>query len=183
MRNSIIILCTLLSLPVFAQSTYKTAAFSAVVKGTSNLHNWQSETKQAKATASLGISGTELRSVESLVVDMPVRSIKSEKGSIMDGKTYKALAADKNPNITLRLVSAEVQGNLVNATCSLNIAGTTNTIDLAVKTKVNADGSVQFTGSKKIKMTDYKVNPPTALMGALTTGNDVEIFFNLTLKQ
>jgi hypothetical protein len=51
-----------------------------------------------------------------------------------------------------------------------------------VRAKVGADGGVTFTGSKKLKMTDYKIKPPTALMGTLTTGDDIEIVFTITLK-
>jgi hypothetical protein len=46
-----------------------------------------------------------------------------------------------------------------------------------------ADGSISFAGSKKLKMTDYKIKPPTALLGSLTTGDEVEIVFQVTLKQ
>ena len=31
-------------------------------------------------------------------------------------------------------------------------------------------------------MTDYKIKPPTALMGTLTTGDEVEIAFTITLR-
>jgi hypothetical protein len=31
-------------------------------------------------------------------------------------------------------------------------------------------------------MTDFNVDPPTAMMGALTVGNDVTVNFDVTLK-
>ena len=51
-----------------------------------------------------------------------------------------------------------------------------------VKGSVGGDGSITFSGSKKIKMTDYKLKPPTALLGTLTTGDEVDIHFQVTLK-
>jgi polyisoprenoid-binding protein YceI len=71
----------------------------------------------------------------------------------------------------------------INTTGYLTIAGTTNKIDLYALGKVGSDGSITFSGSKKLKMTDYKIKPPTALMGTMTTGDEIEIVFQVTLKQ
>jgi polyisoprenoid-binding protein YceI len=105
----------------------------------------------------------------------------------MDGKTYEALRADNYPNITFKLdqinkLSKSGDKYEVAASGYLNIAGTTNKIEMCVHAKVGEDGSVSFSGSKKLKMTDYKIKPPTALMGTLTTGDEVEIAFTITLK-
>ena len=70
----------------------------------------------------------------------------------------------------------------INTSGYLTIAGATNKIDMYVQGKVGSDGGVTFSGAKKIKMTDYKIKPPTALMGTLTTGDEVEIVFQVTLK-
>jgi filamentous hemagglutinin family protein len=53
----------------------------------------------------------------------------------------------------------------------------------ATAVQVGSDGSVTFSGSKKLKMTDYGIKPPTALMGTMTVGDEVEIVFSVTLKQ
>jgi hypothetical protein len=80
-------------------------------------------------------------------------------------------------------LSKRGDGYDVNTVGSLSIAGTTLKTDLYVLGKVASNGTITFTGSKKIKMTDFKINPPTALMGTLTTGNEVEIVFQVTFKQ
>lgn len=159
-----------------------------VVKGTSNLHNWESEVKEVRANGGMVLDATGLKMIQWLYVEIPVKTIKSPKGSIMDGKTYDALNADNYPNITYKLekvsgLTKTAAGYGINATGSLTIAGTTNKIDLYVQAKVGNDGSITFNGSKKLKMTDYKVKPPTALMGTLTTGDEIEIAFQVTLKQ
>jgi polyisoprenoid-binding protein YceI len=106
----------------------------------------------------------------------------------MDNKTYDALGADSHPNINYKLEKVTGLNNKagsydINTTGYLTIAGATNKIDMYVKGTMGGDGSITFSGSKKIKMTDYKIKPPTALMGTLTTGDDVEIVFQVTLKQ
>lgn len=171
-----------------AQGNYRTAQFTMSVKGTSNLHDWESKAKDVRANGSMTIDANGLQSIQSLTVEVPVKSIKSPKGSIMDNKTYDALQAKNYPNITYKLdkvTSMNKKGDSysINATGNLSIAGATNKIDMVVTGKVGADGSITFSGSKKIKMTDYKIDPPTALFGSLTTGDEVEIVFQVTVKQ
>ena len=171
----------------YGQGNYKMSNFSLTVKGTSNLHEWEETAKELRANGTFTADATGLKALNSLQVDVPVKSLKSAKGSIMDNKTYDALKANSNPNITYKLEKATnltKKGDSydINATGYLTIAGYTNKIDLYVRGKVGADGSVTFNGSKKLKMTDYKISPPTALLGTLTTGDEVEIVFQVTMK-
>jgi polyisoprenoid-binding protein YceI len=172
----------------YGQGNYRVSNFYLVVKGTSNLHDWESPAKEVRANGQATITNGVLKSIQSLNVEIPVKTIKSSKGSIMDNKTYDALKADNFPNINYVLEKVNglnLRGGIydINTTGKLTIAGATNKIDMYVQGKVGADGSISFNGSKKIKMTDYKIKPPTALMGTLTTGDEVEIVFQLTLKQ
>ena len=171
----------------FGQSKYHATNFSLVIKGTSNLHDWQSTAKEVRTNASVNLEAGVLKSIPSLSVEIPVKAIKSSKGSIMDNKTYDALKANKNPNITYKLgkvtgLTKKGEGYDINATGYLTIAGSTKTIDMYVRAKAGSDGSITFNGSKKLKMTDYGIKPPTALLGTMTTGDEVEIVFQVTLK-
>ena len=172
----------------FGQGNYRATNFSLVIKGTSNLHDWQSVAKEVRTSGDMTLVAGVLKSVQSLTVEIPVKMIKSAKGSIMDNKTYDALKANSNPNIVYKLekvTSLNAKGNAydLNASGYLTIAGNTNKIDMTVQGKVDGDGSITFSGSKKLKMTDYKIKPPTALLGTMTTGDEVEIVFQVTLKQ
>ncbi len=172
----------------FGQGNYRVSNFSLVIKGTSNLHDWQSTANEVRANGSLTTDASGLKSIGALSVEIPVKSIKSTKGSIMDNKTYDALNANSSPNITYKLERVTGMNNRsgafdITATGYLTIAGVANKIDLIVQGKMGGDGSITFNGSKKIKMTDYKIKPPTALMGTMTTGDEVEIVFQVTLKQ
>lgn len=171
-----------------AQGNYRSAQFTMSIKGTSNLHDWESVAKEARANGSVTVDAGTLKAIPSLTVEVPVKSIKSPKGSVMDNKTYDALKAKSYPNIIFKLekvtnLTKKGDSYDINATGALSIAGVTNKIDMYVKGKVAADGSVTFSGSKKMKMTDYKIDPPTALFGTMTTGNDIEIVFQVILKQ
>lgn len=184
----ILSICLLFSLSfVFSQTAYKISNYNFVVKGTSNLHDWQSKVNEVRATATVTVDKGTLKAISSLWLEIPVKTIKSEKGSIMDNKTYDALKADSYPNITFNLekvtsLNKSGDGYDVNAKGSMTIAGTTKKIDIYVRGKAGSDGTVSFSGSKKIKMTDYGIKPPTALMGTLTTGDEVEIVFSFSMK-
>jgi polyisoprenoid-binding protein YceI len=173
----------------FGQGNYRVSNYYLVIKGTSNLHDWESKANEVRANGNLTVDAAgALKSIQSLYVEIPVKTIKSAKGSIMDNKTYDALKADAFPNITFKLEKVTGLGKRgdiydVNAVGNLTIAGSTQKIDIYVQGKLDGNGGVTFNGSKKLKMTDYKINPPTALMGTMTTGNEVEIAFQVTLKQ
>lgn len=187
MRSKFVFAFLFLCSFVFGQTDYRISNFSLVVKGTSNLHPWESTAKEIRASGNATVATGVLKSIQALTVEVPVKTIKSTKGSIMDNKTYDALKANSFPNITYKLekisaLNKKGDGYDIHATGALTIAGTTNKIDLSVSGKVGGDGSLTFSGSKKLKMTDYNVKPPTALLGTLTTGDEVEIVFQVTLK-
>ena len=170
------------------QANFRITNFSLAIKGTSNLHDWESPAKEVRASGVITFTAGVLKSIQSLNVEIPVKTIKSTKGSIMDNKTYDALKADQFPNINYKLekvTGLNPRNGIydVNTSGYLTIAGATNRIDMYVQGKAGADGSITFNGSKKLKMTDYKIKPPTALMGTMTTGDEVEIVFQITLKQ
>lgn len=169
------------------QASYLVSNFSMKIKGTSNLHDWESSAYEVRANGTFSVAAGTLKAIQSLYMEIPVKAIKSTKGSMMDNKTYDALKADANPNIIFKLEKVLSFGKRadfydINVVGNLTLAGTTQKIDMYVQGRVDGNGNLIFTGSKKLKMTDFKINPPTALLGTLTTGNEVEIDFQVTFK-
>jgi len=172
----------------FGQANYRASNYSLAIKGTSNLHDWQSTANEVRANGGMTIDASGLKSIGWFQVEIPVKTIKSTKGSIMDNKTYDALRANDYPNIYFKLEKVSGLNNRggvydINVAGNLFIAGANNRIEMYVQGKMGTDGSITFNGSKKIKMTDYQIKPPTALMGTMTVGDEVEIVFQVTLKQ
>ncbi|MCB9284422.1 MAG: YceI family protein [Lewinellaceae bacterium] len=179
----------LLALP-FAQgqNSYKISKSSMTVSGTSNLHDWTSTVQDLKGQGTFVVENNVLTGINSLEISIPVTSIKSSKGSIMDGKTHGALKYKEYSLISFQLVRVDgiektASGYRVKTTGNLTIAGAKRSVALTVDAKVLSDGSLNFKGSKDLKMTDFNVSPPTAMMGALTTGNDVTVNFDITLMK
>jgi polyisoprenoid-binding protein YceI len=101
----------------------------------------------------------------------------------MDSKTYEAFKSEKYPSIIFTLSTKKVNASNLTAELkgSLAMAGTTKQVDLLVSYKVLPNGDLQINGSKQIKMTEYKMEPPTAMMGAIKVGDEVVINFEILL--
>lgn len=187
MRTSIIFFALLSAFALQAQ-TFSIASHQVKISGSSNVQNWESTVQKVSGTAQLLLSAEGvLESVEGLRVQMEVSSIKSEKGSTMDNKTYEALKAKQHPHITFtqtRLQSITRQGNTYTLVLvgQLEVAGAKKTITL--RATGNAQGTQwKFSGEMPLKMTDFKVDPPTAMLGAMRTADDVTIKFSVTMSR
>jgi polyisoprenoid-binding protein YceI len=172
----------ILATDIQAQS-FKIKNYSMHVSGTSTMHVWQSSVENISATGSFTVASNDLTEVKDVVVKIPVTSIKSTKGKIMDNKTYEAFNHESNP-----LIVFVMKGQTVNASNStidlkgtLTMAGKTLPIDLKVSYKLSSNGDLRIIGSKQITMTDFGMEPPTAMMGAIKVGNDISVTFELTL--
>jgi len=162
------------TLKINAQSSTMT------ILGTTNVHNFQSKVTQI--SGDLVISG---KKVQSLKVDVPVKSIKSNE-KLMDKKTYEAFDAEKHPNITFQLIDAVVQKATaedidVVLTGNLTMAGVTKKVTINTNGKALKAGTFQFMGSVALKMTDFKMKPPTAMLGMMKVGDAITLKFSIVL--
>jgi len=167
------------------QSKFSSKNIEIKLTGTSSLHDWEMNADNGISEAQITIGeNNKITSLTGLSFTLASKSLKSDH-SLMDKNTYKALKADKNPNISFVLSSATLtpaEGNNYNLKCigKLTIAGTTNETELLATGKYNpADKSFTVTGTKKMRMTDYQVKPPTVMLGTIKTGNDIAITYNI----
>ncbi len=170
----------------YAQSNYKiknTNAADIVLQGTSTLHDWHMDAKDASGHAEFILkpgSKNELASIKSLTFSVQVKDLKSDSKGL-DKNAYKALKADQYKDIRYTLTSATVspegKGYLVRSQGKLTIAGVTKDILLDVNCVVNSDGTITCNGTYKLNMTDYSVVPPTFMFGAMSTGDSVTLIF------
>lgn len=153
-----------------------------VVSGTSTLHDWTMKSGKADCKASLTLNNAgQPVALTSLSFSLTAESLKSDH-TAMDKNAYKALKTSKFPVITYQLNTAEVeQDGTIKCQGKLTIGGTTLDADLLAAAKLNTDQSITVSGSKKISMKDFKIDPPTFMLGTVKTGNDIVIKYNLTL--
>lgn len=158
------------------------------VEGTSTMHDWKVPVQKVSANADITITDNELQSINSLYFEAMAMSLKSEKGESMDEKIYEALKAEDNPKIIYKLTSVggivkTASGFDITTKGTLNIAGTTKPCDMLVKSKISANGDVEFTGSEKVKLTEYGMERPSAMMGVIKCGDDIMISFTIIMKK
>ena len=153
-----------------------------VISGTSTLHDWTMKSEKADCNASLTLNTAgQPVALTSLSFSLMAESLKSDH-TAMDKNAYKALKTSKFPVITYKLSSAVIEHDgTIRCQGKLTIAGTTLDADLLATAKVNEDQGITVSGSKKISMKDFKIDPPTFMLGTVKTGNDIVIRYNLTL--
>lgn len=166
----------------FAQEVYKIQKASVVVSGTSTLHDWEMKADGFSCTSSFLIENEKISQVKSLTLSIPVQTLKSGKGA-MDKNAYSALKADNYKQITYTITSAKVVGTKILTVGNLTIAGVTKPVEIESTCIVNADNTIVCKTSKRFKMTDFKVEPPSFMFGSVTTGDDITLAFDLTFKK
>lgn len=169
--------------------TYTSKSYKLTIEGTSTMHDWSSTAKQVSVQSDFEIENGVLEKINAATVTVGTKSIKSNKNSgLMDSRTHETLKADKFPNITysgVKVTNVQRSGSeaTVTVTGNLTIAGVSKPTDLVLKTKVLANGDVEVSGSRKVKMSDHGIKAPVFMMGALKVGDEVKLDFQVVLHK
>jgi hypothetical protein len=188
MRHLFLLPFLLGTLAAGAQARYASSTIDLTVSGTSTLHDWTMKSVKADCSGNFTINGAgQIVGVDELVFSTPATSLKSEHSS-MDNNAYKALKTDKNPVIsytvnTVTVAPAEAGGFVVTCKGKLSIAGASRDQDVIALCKLNPDNSINVTGTEKISMKAFSVDPPTFMLGTIKTGNEIVLAFHLILKK
>lgn len=157
---------------------------TATVSGTSTLHNWSA--KSTLLSGSLVCTGKWIGAaptLDSIQLTIPVNSLHSSEGGGMDDNMYDALKSKANPNITFSLARAKLKSAPTKddpvfhftATGQLTIAGNTRSIDLTLDITPGQNDALTISTQTQMKMTDFDVKPPTAMLGMIKSGDAVTV--------
>lgn len=175
------ILLLFATLNLKAQETLTLDAKPALaISGTSTLHDWTMTSTTATGKMVAVLEGAKLDKITSLSIDMPAETIKSGKGG-MDKNAYKALKTGQHKNVKFDLKQAVKTATGFNLKGTFVIAGTAKEVTIPVKA-TSAGGKHTLSGDYSFKLTDYKITPPTAMMGTIKTGDAVKISFTVSFK-
>lgn len=156
-----------------------------VVLGTSSLHDWTLKAEKQKGQITLEQS--DQLKILSLKIEVTAENLMSGKKA-MDKNTFKALKTGEFKHITFQLLEVKdisKSGNgdySVKSIGNLTVAGFTKKINLDFKMNV-AGNKVALRGETTFKMTEFKIDPPKALLGTITTGDEIKIQFNTFLNK
>ncbi len=169
---------------LIAQEEYKLSKSSVKMSGTSTLHDWTADVTKVSGNGKLTFANNALSGIKALNINMTTNSIKSSKGETMDKNMNKELKAKEHPTMTYSLtkvnsINQKAGVYTLETEGKLTIAGTTKSVSLSVTGKQSGN-EITFKGSTKLKMTDFKVEPPVMFLGTLKTADDVTINFEAT---
>lgn len=184
------VLGTLAALPATAQSVVgllPVPESRLFVDGTSNHSDWTVEAQELSGsfTVETGAEGLVISGGE---VHVPSMAVKSDRGVIMDRLVRLALKVSQFKDIAFVMGGsatgvASDSGFVLTAPGTLTIAGTSREVELVVHAAPVEGGRWRFVGSHPVSMSDYDMRPPTAMFGALVTGNDVVVRFDVVAAE
>ena len=82
---------------------------------------------------------------------------------------FSLLKGNSVQKISDTIYSLSISGELM-------VAGVTKKIDIKV-TLSKKNQLIMVDGNHQLKMTDFGINPPKALLGAIKTGDEIEVKF------
>ena len=182
-----LIICTLFTTvsAIYAQDYYKLQPENSklVVEGTSTVHDWQVVSDDFSAETVIKISDNNISQVSHVEFTSPSESLKSGK-KLMDTKMQEALKSKNHPEIKFSLNGEKVvSGESATIPGLLTIAGKTKEVNVAVEFNTQNPQKFKVSGQVPLKMTEFNVDPPTAMMGTIKTGDEVVVKFDLEFQR
>lgn len=156
------------------------APFEVYVSGSSTLHDWKATVGTVTDFPATLI--VEEGAIENFGFKAEVASMDGGRGSTMNNKIYKALQSEAHPQITYEQKTAAAIEALpggefkLTSTGLLSIGGVEKTVTVDVM-GTKKDGKLVFQGAKPLKLSEFEVDPPSAMFGQIQTHDDVTVHF------
>jgi polyisoprenoid-binding protein YceI len=156
------------------------------IEGSSNVNEFTctSDRVNGHARVSPNADGTEDTHVE---VALPVRGLDCGKRQ-MNRDLFRTLKADEHPEIQFELIQAYIVGTAqggdgnsyqIRVEGHLTVAGSTRFIVFDTTGEMQAGNRYSIKGKKDILMTDFGLEPPTALLGLVKARDKLVVHFEL----
>jgi hypothetical protein len=177
------------------------------IEGTSSVHDWRMESHLIGGALEIGPGfptepGQAAKPgpvTAKVKVFIPVTSLRSlEKDGTyykdsMDKIVYEHLKSDEYRMISYTLDELTLKESpktkdgayVYEAKGKLGVAGVTNQISMPVSVTPMGNKTLRLTGETKVKMTDFKIEPPSpkGLGLLIKTGDEVRLLFDWTVAQ
>lgn len=180
--------------------------YAFVITGTSNVRDWEVTTNKVRATIVFGpevvdwVNGAAKRigTVENGAISgshwmdevhFSLPAISLDSGiSLMNETMYRHLLADRHPLISYKLSEVRnIQEGDHAGTLMLTVLGTSRAagkdhdVEHTVQLTRTDGGFITVSGEIDLKMSDFNIDPPEFMRGALVTSDEIQIAFNFTL--
>ncbi|MBP3191808.1 YceI family protein [Natronogracilivirga saccharolytica] len=182
----------------FTQASAQTFTISdeshMYIYGSANVTDWDAEVKTINGEITINNpegkdwSEAEASWFESVTVSIPVGDIDADSRR-MNRNMHEYLKEDDYPEITYNLVEAEELASLDNPGYKLTVkgnisaAGASHEIVHDVEIAEQENGRLVISGSQDLKMSDFGIEPPTAMLGSVRARDEMTIEFELILEK
>ena len=136
------------------------------------LHSWTGVSNEVNSVI---LTDEKKQAISQVAVSVKIASFDS-KNANRDSHAMEVTEAIAYPNITFASRSIVPNGKKLSVTGTLTFHGVSKSISFEVEQK-KVKGKLEVTGGFDIKMTDFKIDPPS-LMG-LATDDDIKITFDV----
>jgi hypothetical protein len=166
---------------------------SLKIKGTSTLHDWDVEAREFSVEFGVPLhwfdDDTEWEGdeISNLRVIVPVDDLDGGR-SRMNRDLRNAMNAEEYPEIEFdwsEIVIEKNEGNdfLFKVNGSVSIAGETRDIMFESRVYKTDQNTINASGEVGLNMRDFGIDPPRALLGAIRTGEEITVVFDIVLER
>jgi polyisoprenoid-binding protein YceI len=163
MRRALLLLFALL-----AAATLSAQQSRLVLEGSSNVTDWR-------------CSSTTLQ-LKERGLQIPVATIRCGNRQ-MERDLFRALRAAQHPSIDFRFTDMNREADHATIRGELSLAGVTRPIEIDAYVQRIAGNHIALHARLPLRMTDFCITPPTALLGIVKAKNELVVSLDLVLGE
>lgn len=137
------------------------------IHGTSTLHDWKMVSNETKT-----VFENDGSKITNLTVSVQIKTLKSGDTGL-DEKAYETLKIDKNNVITFKMLEADLAAGTIKGVFKVLDKERTETLKPEVLTLDRVAGNF------KVKMTDFGLEVPSVMFGAIKSGDEVTVKYDI----
>jgi hypothetical protein len=137
------------------------------IHGTSTLHDWKMVSNETQT-----VFENDGSKITKLNVSVQIKTLKSGDSGL-DEKAYETLKIDRNNVITFKLLEADLAAGTIKGVFKVLDKERTETLKPEVLTLD------RVTGNFKVKMTEFGLEVPSVMFGAIKSGDEVTVKYDI----
>lgn len=165
--------------------TYSYATSEVSIDGASTLHAWKVEAPDVSGyPEEINFNAMGEGTIEDFGFQVAVATMDGGRGSSMNNKIYKALKSDAHPQVSYKQEEGAAYGSdgSMTSTGTLEMAGVSKSVSVDVVTAIEND-KITFTASYPMKLSDFEIEPPSAMFGQIVTKDDIVVNFQFVYQK
>jgi len=168
---------TLSFLFCYDQIQINTSESKLFITGTSNVHDWKIEIKEFSVSGEI----SEKR-ISNLNVKINAFSFRSGQ-SIMDDKTVVAIKAKEYPSIFFKSSKLKFEEGNYSGSGIIEMIGRQKEVKFIVSQADTNKSKIKLFGEVDLLMSDFGIQPPTAMFGRLETNDQITVHFDILINE